>query len=214
MTPDKTPPNYSTKMLDLNDGDWALPQQYDFVHARLTFSIPLDFPAVMRKAYGALRPGGWVEFKEYLITLHVEDPEPPAWEEEGFVNAYEGTKTQEFWEGFGNGLEKIGMDWREKARHFAGYMEQAGFQDVKVEKLPVPMGGWAKDPQLREFGGWYGEHIKQLQPLWDAAMGKGLGWSQEKIDGIVNGSRQEQFDKGTVRLWHEYWIIYGRKPEL
>ena len=77
----------------------------------------------------------------------------------------------------------------------------------------MPLGGWSEDPKLKEVGEWYSEYARQYEPLMHIAFAKGLGWDKQRIDKLIAGSRYETSVAKTVHGWHEYRVIYGRKPE-
>ena len=106
------PTNFSYRQLDLGAPSWDLGQQFDLVHAKLLFSIPLDFPHVMRQAFAALKPGGWYECKEYLMPTRSD-------------NDCAGTAFAEAQVAFMEALAAIGQDWTVAGR-FDGYMRDAG----------------------------------------------------------------------------------------
>jgi len=193
------PPNFSFKNLDLTTEDWDLGQQFDFVHGKLLFAIPLDFERLVAQAFQATKPGGWYECKEYLI--------PPR-----CANDWDGTAYKEWSEAFMQGLAAIGQDWTVASR-LDEYMRRAGFVDVRYESFQLPMGGWPEDPKMREVGEWYGRYTKAYEPIYHIAFGKGLGWETERIDKLIQDIRNELAVTKKVHGWHEYRVIYGRRPE-
>ncbi|KAM6523137.1 hypothetical protein FSOLCH5_003756 [Fusarium solani] len=58
------------------------------------------------------------------------------------------------------GIKKFGKPinsaptWKQK-------MEDAGFEDVQQEILKIPIGGWPKDPSLKELGKY--QLVQQIQ---------------------------------------------------
>ena len=193
------PPNFSFKKLDLNTKEWDLGQQFDLVHAKLLFSIPLDFQHVAAQAFEATRPGGWYECKEYLVPTQS-------------ANDWDGTAFKEWSLGFMDALAAIGHDWTVASR-LDEHMRRAGFVDVRYEVFQVPMGGWPADPKLHEVGEWYGRYSAQYEPLWRLAFGRGLGWDEARITKMLDGVREEVVESKRVHAWHEYRVVYGRKPE-
>lgn len=135
IQPTYTPPNVEFIVDDIEDS-WGYDNNpFDFVHARYLAGSIRDWPALARQAYSSIRPGGWVELQDWDCMIESHDNSIPEdsvywkWHKE-----CTGRMAKEANARPGPGLEK--------------WVKDAGFVKVHVEKLPIPMGTWAKDKHL------------------------------------------------------------------
>ena len=83
--------------------------------------------------------------------------------------------------------------------------EAAGFVNVVEYRLPVPLGGWAKDPTYKEIGrlNWHalydGLEAITMRPLTGV-----LGWSVEEVKILLADVKKELFDKSI----HAEYTLY------
>lgn len=95
-----------------------------------------DWPKLVGQAFRNTKPGGWAEFQEYDAHYYSEDgskgdaPVVTAWEKT-WITATEN-----------QGLECL------PASKLEGWMQNAGFVNIRAEKFRVPIGPWPKDKHL------------------------------------------------------------------
>lgn len=135
MQPNSVPPNLRFLIDDI-EHDWEYQNDpFDYVHGRYLVACLKDWPRMMKQAYNSLKPGGWVEFHDWDSTYYSKD----------------GTATKDC------ALTRFSNE-AVKRRDAAGYVtntgprlekwiRDAGFVNIEVIKLPVPMGSWPKDPK-------------------------------------------------------------------
>lgn len=136
------PPNLQFEIDDL-ESEWATGQAaFDLIHIRYMMACVSDWPKLFRKAFHALRPGGYLESQEPTLrifsddgSLHSESP-MALW-----------SKNMEIAAG------KFGKPGN-IAHLTKGWMEDAGFVDVTERVFRIPLGPWAKDKELKELGRW------------------------------------------------------------
>lgn len=131
----RVPPNVKFEVDDC-EAPWTFPQPFDFVHTRYLAAAIKDWPRLARQCFENITPGGYCEFQDFDINYYSEDgsltPEAPVWD--WLYTLLKASKD------FGNEPcpgSKLG-----------GWMEDAGFVDVKAEKFLVPIGPWPKDKHL------------------------------------------------------------------
>jgi hypothetical protein len=79
-----------------------------------------------------LAPGGWAEFQDWDCTLRSEDGSTKGTSIEQYYNVIIAAYTDAGYEiGPGPLLE--------------GWLREAGFENIHVEKFLIPMGGWPKN---------------------------------------------------------------------
>lgn len=153
---------------------------FDYVHQRLLFfAIPADkWQSVFNELYRVTSPGGWVESVEGSLSL---EPHGPTYD----------VLTEKLLEA----MVPRGMDPRYSSR-IGEYMQQAGFRNVKVRKVGLPVGAWA---------GRIGKMVatdmstilEAVRPLY---MRNGM--SAEQFDATIQTMKQE---------WEQYrshWVFY------
>jgi len=91
-------------------------------------------------------------------------------------------------------------------------MEQAGFADVREEKFFFPTGAWAAEPRLRRIGAWQLANWLEIIEAITPRMLSSLRWEIEEIKVLVAQVRDE-FRKGNLKPYCDFWCVYGRKPE-
>jgi hypothetical protein len=86
-----------------------------------------------------MRPGGWIELQDmYLIPS-------------SFDGTHEGTAWQGATLAAGRGLASLGKDLY-KVLHYAEWLKEVGFVDIRWDAIPWPIGAWPKDKKWKEIG--------------------------------------------------------------
>jgi len=159
-----------------------------------------DNPHVIRSAYKALAPGGYLEFQDPTFPLLFADPQPPP--DSPYVR----------WQQLVyQGAAAAGRPWTHPSS-YKGWMEQAGFADVREEKFFFPTGAWAAEPRLRRIGAWQLANWLEIIEAITPRMLSSLRWEIEEIKVLVAQVRDE-FRKGNLKPYCDFWCVYGRKPE-
>lgn len=134
------PTNCSFIQQDVEKEDWAFDQGFDYIHFRYVVTCFDEMPAVIRKAYSGLRPGGWIEL--YDVTALIV----------GLDSSVTGTAVQKWCELLVQGGLKAGKDLL-KPQKYAQWCSSAGFTNVKETRFPLPSNGvWPKDAQMKKIG--------------------------------------------------------------
>lgn len=129
------PPNVKFEVDDCEE-PWTFQHPFDFIHARYMAAAIKDWPRLIQQSYDNTVPGGWCEFQDFDLQYYSEDgsmtPEAP-------VSKWATTLL--------DACRSFGRDPCPGPK-LEGYMEDAGFEDVKVEKFHLPIGPWPKDKHL------------------------------------------------------------------
>jgi len=134
------PPNCRFEIDDAED-EWNYRQKFDYIHGRLLLScFNNDFPAVIRKAYDALNPGGWFELQDMLPPICFDD-------------TWEGTEFKRWVELTCEGAKALGMDWY-KVGNYKRWVEEAGFEEVTEFKSAAPTNTWPRGKHYKLLGAW------------------------------------------------------------
>jgi len=203
IQPGYVPPNLQFEIADA-DEEWTFRHKFDLVHSRLMNDTSLkDWPHFYREAFGALRPGGWVEAQEFSYKRYSDDGTLAP----GSIVA----QWEDLWT---EGVKKVGLNGCCDPDLVVQQMTDAGFVNVTRLNFKIPIGPWPKDPQLRDAGlfalvnmleGYHGLSVKVFTQL--------LGWSAEELDILIAKCKREVQRKEVHAYW-PLWVIYGQKPEI
>lgn len=95
-----------------------------------------DWPKLVSQAYQHTKPGGWAEFQDFDALYYSEDGSMAA---DSVVSSWVKTWT--------DATDDMGLDSRPGSK-LEGWLQNAGFQNIKAEKFRVPIGPWPKDKHL------------------------------------------------------------------
>lgn len=88
----------------------------------------------------------------------------------------------------------------------------AGFEDVSVRQIKVPIGAWPRDAFLRNLGlCWQVNIAEGLQGITLRPLGRGLGWETERIEVFLAEVRRSLADRA-VHAYMNLFVFCGRKP--
>ncbi|KAH7259025.1 S-adenosyl-L-methionine-dependent methyltransferase [Fusarium redolens] len=199
IQPNFIPPNCRFEVDDINK-EWTFPEnKFDFIHIRyMTGTVP-DWTELLKKAQRHLKPGGWIEHVELWGDARADDdtmsPESPL---KTWVKIFEQVG------------EKIGNPffWNP-----ADEFEKAGLKNITEKKVKVPIGTWAKDKDLKQWGAWNRQFLLQgLEGFSIRSLTELLGWEYEKAQVFLVEMRKELLNPKL----HSYVLVttvYGQKPE-
>ncbi|KAI8681028.1 hypothetical protein NCS55_00352500 [Fusarium keratoplasticum] len=184
--------------------EWTFdPESFDYVHMRYLYGSISDWSALFKEAFRVCKPGGWVESYEASPRMESDDgsvTETCAINEWGKFFIEGGKKLNRTFEILDKDLQKKGM-------------EEAGFVDVQVWDFKAPIGGWAKDPRLKEIGQFAQAALEQDYEGYVLFMANMvLGWSKEEVSTYCAQLRRE-IRSGKFHPFYRQRVVYGRKPE-
>jgi len=193
------PPNVKFVVDDV-ELDWAEPEPYDYIHCRYMAGSIKDWPRLVKQIYANLKPGGWVEFQETANTLYSQD---------GTLKP--DNAMVKLMEGLVEACNKIGRTL-DPAPSMEGWTKDAGFQNVKVDTMRLPVGSWPRDPRLKEVGTLMDVNFIEGVEAFTAALFKDvLGWPQDDVTAL-NENVRSAIRKGDAHAIFDYHVITGQKP--
>jgi hypothetical protein len=78
--------------------------------------------------------------------------------------------------------------------------------------MQIPIGGWPKDPKLKEVGKYQEvQSIQAIESYTPKLFGQVLGWPMEDIQVIMAQAKSELRDP-SIHLYLPVYFIWGRKP--
>ncbi|KAH7324204.1 S-adenosyl-L-methionine-dependent methyltransferase [Stachybotrys elegans] len=201
--PSWVPPNAKFEIEDCTDRWTFAEDSFDYVHMRYLYGSISDWNALFREAFRACKPGGWVESFEASPRMESDDG-----------SVAETSAINEWGKFFIEGGRKIGRpftiideDLQQKG------MEAAGFVDVTTWDFKAPIGGWPKDPKLKEMGLYSQAAMEQDYEGFVLYMANMiLGWSMEEVRVYCSQLRREM-RSGKAHPYCRVRVVYGRKPE-
>lgn len=151
-----------------------------------------DWPALLKKAYKHLAPGGWLELKEFDVNMFSDD---------GSVKPDSAGK--KYFNTLIEAATKAGQKMDDTAR-LAGRVKDAGFVDIQEKNYKVPCGTWPKDKRYREIGMWTKEISQTGAEAYGLALfTRVLGMNEEDAKKLCNGYVQDLENKSIHGLG--YW---------
>ncbi|KAL1980809.1 hypothetical protein VTN96DRAFT_3504 [Rasamsonia emersonii] len=200
IQPGWTPPNCSFEVDDF-EADWPYRTPFDYIHGRELAGSIKNFDRLFSQAFKHLRSGGYLEMQSFRIEIFSDDDtvEKKAVYTKKWIGLL-----QEAAEKFGKPMANMD-EWPDK-------MTKAGFEDVTMRIIKVPMSPWPKDPKQKEIGTYM--QVEQLQAIpgyTTALLSRVLGWSKEEIDVLLAHVTNELKDR-SIHQYAKLYIVYGRKP--
>lgn len=138
------PPNVSFEIDDVNKPWLQAERSVDFVYIRTMAGSVTNWPELLQEAYKTLKPGGKREFVEIGLNWECLDGtfDP---------NGSCGTWTKNFHR---IATEVLGMDFNPIPK-IAGWLSDAGFEEVEEHDEIVPIGPWPRDRRLKDIGRYF-----------------------------------------------------------
>ncbi|KAL0939152.1 UMTA protein [Colletotrichum truncatum] len=205
IQPGWVPPNCKFQVDDVEQ-PWTWTPDFDFIHLRHMEACISDWPAFYKQIYDHLKPGGYFEIKDFDIEFRSQAygddlPEDHIYRRWGKV----------FFEA-ANRLGKS-MDQSRGEHKIADALRDAGFVDVVEKRWAVPIGGWPKDPLLREVGICNLEfHDQSLEGFSMFLLTQVMDWETIPAGVFVAEARKALKDPKLQTVIY-LQNVYGRKPE-
>jgi hypothetical protein len=139
----------------------------------------------------AIKPGGWVESQEFDLMVFTDDDTLPS---ESVILKWCRLMNE-------GGLMG-GFKLRLTSDEIKAAMQEAGFTDITVIDLKLPIGIWTKDLRLKEAGKFaLVAMLDGLQGISLAIFTRFLKWQVEEVEVLLAQVRNEW----KQRRVHSYW---------
>lgn len=201
------PVNCTFEVDDAED-EWLFNEPFQYIHARAVMSCFTSPKRVMRSAFEALAPGGYLEFQDPVMPLKYAIPPPE-------------NSSLKQWSELGVEASIVGKRPWNNAQNYAQWMRDVGFVDVVEEKFFEPVGPWAEGDSdeakdLRKRGARQVENmLLGLEGMTIKGLAR-LGWKPNECRVLVAKAREELVNikpDGPLRPYIDVLAVYGRKPE-
>lgn len=197
IQPKWVPPNVQFQIDDIQL-EWTWEKEiFDYIHIRDLYGSISDWPALYKKAYDHLKPGGWFEDHEADIRTHSDvvgdDPDHiyNRWNRTFLDSGEKQGKTL-----------KIGIGSRMK-----NYIVDAGFVNVVERRIRIPIGPWCKDKKLKQIGRYLYAFIDQsLEGFALFLLTKILDWKYEECQVFIAQMRDAIKNYRNLHPYLEMWV--------
>ncbi|KAK7539184.1 hypothetical protein IWX49DRAFT_593302 [Phyllosticta citricarpa] len=186
---------------------WLLPKNaFDFIHGRTLGGEISNWTEHYEKVFEHLKPGGYYEDQELSFYLKSDDGSVRDdhifhyWHDLQIAALERGT------------FDRTGTFTTLDARRQR--MSAAGFQDIVVRRMKIPVGPWTTSLRLSDAGRWL-RYYMEAESATHRVFGRLLrtfDWSEEDIDEFVDMYRKQLRNK-SVHAYLECDVMFGRKPE-
>ncbi|KAJ3472647.1 hypothetical protein NLG97_g10820 [Lecanicillium saksenae] len=197
IQPSWVPPNVEF-IIDDCERDWLI-DKVDLAHFRFMAMILPNTPLVMKRAFQALRPGGWIEFQELHCipfcdnqTMDADDP---------FKVLYELA---------GQAYSKLGLSMSLPAE-LEPMLLATGFENIHRRVIKVPIGSWAEEETLRLVGMYQKRVIIDFISTFAGRPFQALGISEQEAQVRLALARQA-LEEPHVHRYFNYHFWYAQKP--
>lgn len=131
----RVPPNVKFEVDDCEE-EWTFAQPYDYIHSRYMVGSIRNWPRLVAQSFTHVVPGGWVEYHDFDARYYSEDG---SLIKDSPIDSWVTTWMQ--------ASNDAGRDPQPGPKLF-GWLQEAGFINVKQERYRIPIGPWPKDSQL------------------------------------------------------------------
>lgn len=133
IKPGWLPPNCHFVIDDITNA-WEEPVDYfDFIHVRCLYGSIADWPGLDKEAFDHTAPRGWIQSMEIDFQFTSED--------DTLGPDHTMLKWSEVFFEAGDTMKKT----FKVAHRTAGWIEDAGFEDVHSKRYKMPVGKWPKN---------------------------------------------------------------------
>ena len=188
------------------EGGWTYADDdFDLVHFRSMMGAFTDWKDIYREAYRHVKPGGWIEVKDFDDHKALLQFFPPGSQVEPWLTAIaEGSKKS----GRPRGIKHLEHEM----------FTDLGFVDVSTEEYNIPMGVWPDDPEEKRVGKLF--MIAQMcgiEALCLRVLTEQMGWDPAEVrrmcDIVSMDVRAVAVDAKKARgLGILVRVVKGRKP--
>lgn len=200
--PTWVPPNLRFEIEDCTMAWTFAPNSFDYIHMRFLVGSIDDWDALMRRAFEACKPGGYVESME-----------PSA-----YIESDDGSLTDQMAMGqwgkfFVEGGRKLGRSFElYQQGTVRAALEAAGFVDIHETNLKTPIGGWAADPKLQELGRFVQLGFMRDPEGYMLFLANALGWTRDEIT-VYLAHLKRELRSPKIHAYYRQKVLWARKPE-
>ncbi|KAI0126032.1 sam dependent methyltransferase [Xylariales sp. AK1849] len=195
------PPPNCHFLIQNAEQDWEIGgAKFDIIHTRLVPWHAKEVPALLRRCYENLKPGGYIELQEIWTPRPTDEP-PGAPEYKSKVVEWTQLRKE--------AVSKLGIDQTIPGR-LPGLLSEAGFAEVHVQDYKWPIGPWMEDEKMKEIGSIFMEVLQLGKMELSLQLLAHLGMSEREIIDLVEQVGKEL---GVGKIYSTVRFVTARKPE-
>ena len=199
IQPKWVPPNVHFEVDDI-EAPWTYATVFDYIHCRTMMGAISDWPGLVKNCYDFTAPGGYCEFTDFDCWL----TSPDNTLEDGSALHFQNREVIRI-------LSEMGKE-PSPGKYLEKWVKEAGFEDVHVRTMPIPIGAWPKDKKLKETGSWmYLQLYEGVESFTSYLFTTVLGFTPEQVSALAAKMRVQMKDNKVHTLMHLI-SVYGRKP--
>merc|ERR1712000_243866 len=198
IQPQWLPVNFRTFIDDCEREQWPHGSGYDLAHFRDVFPMLRNVEHVLTQVFQNLRIGGYVEFQDVLPHIHCDD---------GTMG--DNDALEQFMQLGIRAMQTLGCRLF-GATDIKDVLEAAGFENVQVVSIKVPVGTWAREPKLKSSGLVMKAMLDDVLEGFAAKPFAALGILGDERDQLLSAARASMKDPRP----HRYMVTrfcYGKK---
>ncbi|KAF4340093.1 methyltransferase like [Fusarium beomiforme] len=195
----EVPANCVFEVDDFED-PWVYKKPFDYIHARELEGCIGNEQQFFDRAFENLNSGGYLELQAQRgFFMSDDDSIKKAVNAEVWAEAMRESSSK-----FGKPIDCV-MNWKDK-------VIKAGFVDVHEEVLKIPIGGWPKDPVLKEIGKCQVvQSCAAIDSYTPMLLEKIQGWDKDETRVLMAKAKKELRDP-SIHVYLPVYFIWGRKP--
>jgi SAM-dependent methyltransferase len=200
IQPAYVPPNVRFEIDDM-ELEWQYGENYfDFIHVRCLAASISDWRLLLKQAYDALKPGGYVQFTDYGGEIWCDD------------ETMDENSSFKLWFKLINEGSEHAKRPLTAWKSIKGHLESLGYEDIEETVYKWPVGMWPRSKKLKEIGKWTLPGVlDSLSGFSMALLTRHLGWKKEEVDVLVAKARQELLSN-QMHTYSIGYFIHARKP--
>jgi len=200
IQPTWVPPNVKFEIDNIEDS-WTHEPNFDFIHCRWMAAGVQDWPRLVGQVYSHVKPGGWAEFQDLDIQFYSHD------------NTLKDDSALSTW--LRQSEEAVKMIGRtlSPGPHLKGWIEGAGFVNVRHEVFKLPVGLWPKQKSLKNIGAFNWTQMNEgLEGMSLATYTRTLRWNKEKLLAFLTEVRKD-LNNPNIHSLYDFHVVYAQRPE-
>jgi hypothetical protein len=159
-----------------------------------------DWPRLIQQCYDHLKPGGWRELQESVNKIYSEDK-----------SLQPDNAIVKMMDGLMEACKKIGRTM-DPAPLMKGWIQDAGFVNIKQQSSKLPVGSWPKDPRFKEIGMLLGiNFVEGVEAFTVAPFRDILPWTREEVQ-VLNANVRTAIRQKDAHTLFDFLVTTSQKP--
>ncbi|MCJ1432955.1 hypothetical protein MMC27_002313 [Xylographa pallens] len=200
VQPNMVPDNVRFEISDA-ESDWMYQENsFDYIHSRYLLGSITDWQAMIQRAYKHCKPGAYFEMQDLDPRLTSDDD-----------SLSRSPMHSMFCKLIVDASEQYGKPVPRYSQ-YKGWLEEAGFVDVREYLFKIPVNTWPKNKQLKEVGKYQLlNYTEGYEAIGIGLFTRSLKWQPTEFQVLLARLRQELKDR-TIHAYQHFAVVVGRKP--